>query len=398
MNYENQETAPKNLIKERKQLFLDTVKQKKKPKRIPIVSNAFTWMICDSPYKLSEAIYDYDKMFEVICHHCEKYNFDLYSVSGLRNVLAYSDIFGKDCCYIINDDNYIINYPDSASIADEEDYPAFIEKGLVKYYFENGISRKYGLTDTENIIERFGHAAKEMVKMNTFGVKVKKQFNEVYGVPAWANIIPEFPCDTLFKAIRGMKGFSIDLRRNTYYLERALEVIDDHFFPLLKNSFANIGGSENVAFEGGRGISLVHTVLSRKQFEKYQWPYIKRYVDMVAEKNQICALFMEGSIDLLYDYLQDLPKGHVALQIEQEDPFEAKKRLPNVTIMGGFPTHYLGNESVEKCLDKAKELIDKMAYDGNFIFTSDKMLSFPNDARSENMIAINKFIKEYGVL
>jgi hypothetical protein len=397
MSNETEKLTPMERIKERKTLFEDTVRQKKKPKRVPIVSNAFTWMICDSPYKLSEAIYDYDKMFEVLCHHCEKYDFDLYSVTGLRNILRYSDIFGKDCCYTLDDKKYAINYPDSSSIANDTDYPAFLEKGLVKYYFEDGLVRKYRLTDTEDIIKRFGMAAQELATMNVFGAKIRKQYIEEYGVPAWANIIPEFPCDTLFKAIRGMKGFSIDLRRNTYYLERALEVIDDHFFPILQKSFESMGNTDTIAFPGGRGISLVHTFLNPKQFEKYHWPYIKRFVDMAVERDCICALFLEGGIELFYDYLQELPKGYVALQIELTDPIEAKKRLPNVTIMGGYPTHCLGNESVEKCIDKAKELIDNMAYDGNYIFTADKMLSFPNDAKSENMLAINNFIKEYAV-
>ena len=392
----SQEISPKNLLKERKQLFIDTVKQTKKPKRVPILSNTFTWMVYDSPYKLSEAIYDYDKMFEVICNHCEKYDFDLYSVSGARNVLAYSDVFGENCCYIINDDNYSINYPDSASILKAEEYPIFLQKGLVKYYFEHGITRKYGLTDREDIIERFSRAAREMIKIDEFRDRVKKQFTDVFGVPIFATVVPEFPCDTLFKAIRGMKGFCTDLRRHTHYVEQALEVIDEHFFPILKNSFNKLGNADDVAFPGGRGISLVHTVLNPKQFGKYHWPYIKRYIDMVVSKNQICSLFLEGSIDLFYDYLQDLPKGHVALQIEQSDPVDAKKKLPNVTIIGGFPTHFLGKESLEKCLDKAKEIIDEMAYDGNFIFTTDKMLSFPSDAKSENMLAVVNFVKEYG--
>ncbi|MFZ7134258.1 MAG: uroporphyrinogen decarboxylase family protein [Eubacteriales bacterium] len=397
MNFESTETSAHSLMKERKQLFVDAVRQEKKPKRVPILANTWTWKICDSPYKFSEAIYDYDIMYKIVCDHHEKYDFDLYSEDGGRNKLLLTDVFGKDCCYIIDDKNYGINYPDTASIADEEDYPAFLEKGLVKYYFENAICRKYGLTDAQDAISRFGPAALEFVKMNEFSARVKKQFNEVYGVPDWSPIFPEFPCDTLFKAVRGMKGFSIDLRRNTRYVEQSLEMIDDYFFPPLKKRLEKCKEMDSVVFSGGRGTSLVHTVLNPKQFEKYHWPYIKRYVDLVAKNDLTCTLFMEGSIELLYDYLQDIPKGHVGLVIEQDDPVKVKEKLPNITVVGGFPTHYLGKESVEKCLDKAKEIIDKMAYDGNYIFTSDKMLSYPSDARTENFKALNKFLKEYAV-
>jgi hypothetical protein len=334
-------------------------------------------------------------MFEIVCHHCETYNFDLYAGTGLRNILRYTDIFGKGCGYAVDDEKFSINYPDSASIAQEGDYPAFLAKGLVKYYFEDGLIKKYGLKNTEETICRFGQAARELAAMNDFGAKVKNQLLNVYGTPVWANIKPEFPCDTLFKAIRGMKGFSIDLRRNTRYLEQALEVIDDHFFPILKKEFALQDNSDIVAFPGGRGLSMVHNFLSTKQFEKYHWPFIKRYVDLAVEQDKICGLYFEGSIDHLYDFLQELPKGHVALQIETTDAAEAKKKLPNVTIMGGFPAYYLGREPLGKCLDKTKEFLDKTAYDGNYIFTTDKMLSFPNDSTRENMLAVNNFIKDY---
>lgn len=388
-------TDARQQMRERKQLFIDTVRREKKPKRVPILANTFTWKVCDSQYKLSEALYDFDIMFELVCQHHEKYGFDLYSELGSRNRVRFSDVFGKDC-YIIDDETYGVNYPDSASVADPEDYPALLEKGLVKYYFENALPRKYGLTDREDIIKRFGPAARELIAVQQYNARIKKQYNEVYGVPDYGGVVPEFPLDTLFKAIRGMKGFCIDMRRHTRYLEQSLEMIDDHFFPPVKKALENHVEREDAVF-AGRGISLVHTVLNRKQFEKYHWPYIKRFADILQEKNLVGTLFMEGSIEQFYDYFQELPKGHIGLIIEQDDPVKVKEKLPNVTVIGGFPSYYLGRASVDECIDKAKEFIDLMAYDGNYIFTTDKMLSYPSDAKSENFLALNNFLKEYAV-
>jgi uroporphyrinogen-III decarboxylase len=390
----NTETA-RDRMKARKQLFVDAIRREKKPKRVPILANIFTWKVCDSKYKLSEALYDYDIMYKIVCEHHEKYDFDLYCDMGARNRVRFSDVFGKDC-YLIDDENYGLNYPDASSVADAEDYPTLLEKGLVRYYFENALPRKYRLTDTQDIIGRFGPAAREYKKIFEYTAKVNRQYNEVYGVPVYGGIFPEFPLDTLFKAIRGMKGLSIDLRRNIKYVEQALEMIDDYFFPPVKKGLENFVDRDEAVF-AGRGTSLVHTVLNRTQFEKYQWPYIKKFADLLKEHNLIGTLYMEGSIDQFYDYLQDLPKGHIGLMIEIDDPVKVKEKLPNVTVMGGFPSYYLGKASVEQCLDKAKELIDLMAYDGNFIFTTDKMLSYPSDAKPENFIALNRFLKEYAV-
>jgi hypothetical protein len=253
------------------------------------------------------------------------------------------------------------------------------------------------INHTQDVIGRFGPAAKEWLKILDYKARIKKQFHEVYGVPDWHSYNPEIPCDTLFKAIRGMKGFSIDLRRNTRYVEQALEMIDAYFFPPVKKIMENIGDPDDLVFPGGRVTSLVHTVLSPKQFEKYYWPYLKRWGDLLVQHDLIGSLFMEGGIEGLYDYLQELPKGHIALLVEQCDVVQAKKLLPNLTITGGFPTYLLGNGTPEQCVDKAKELIDAMAGDGNYIFTADKMLSFRNDAKSENFVAINQFLKEYAV-
>lgn len=394
MSNDNEKLLPQELMKERKQFFVDAVRQKKKPKKVPNLSNTYTWKICDSPYKFSEVLYDYDKMFEVECAHHEKYDFDLYASHGGRNTPAFGDQFGKGHGYVISDENYVIQCLDSRSLVSEEEYPILLEKGLDKYYFENCLARKYGLTDTQDAISRFVPAAKERLKINEYLKKTSKHFKEVYGLPDRSVFGPEFPCDTLFQTIRGMKGFSVDLRRNTYYMEQALEMIDDYYFPALKKRIESAKEEDSVVFSGGRGVSMVHTVLNPKQFEKYHWPFIKRYVDLVAENDLTCGMFMEGRIDMFFDYLQDLPKGHVSLQIEQTDAALAKKKLPNLTITGGFPVHFLGNVSVQETLDKAKEVVDTLAYDGNFIFCTDKMLSYPNDAKSENLLALNNFLKE----
>lgn len=384
------------LLEERKAMIRHAVKGDEKPKRVPLLANTFSWPVVDSKYKLSEAIYDWDIAFEVTCQHHEKYEFDLYSCEGSRNDLRFSDAFAKEKCYFIDDATYGINYPDSASIADAEDYPTFIEKGLVKYYFENALTRKYGLTDVEDIIERFGVAIEAFKMRMEYTKRITKQLAEGYGVPIWSSIYPEFPCDTIFKAIRGMKGFSIDLRRNPGRIEETLPVVDAHFYPLLLKGLDNYD-PDGPYVHAGRGTSLVHTVLNKKQFEKYQFPYLKRFAEELSRRGLTGTLFMEGSIDHIIDCFQDMPDHCLALQIETTAPELVKDKLPNLTLQGGFNSYTLGRGTKEECINEAKRLIDRCAGDGRFIFTADKMLSFPGDANPENMKAINDFLKEYAV-
>ena len=68
-----------------------------------------------------------------------------------------------------------------------------------------------------------------------------------------------------------------------------------------------------------------------------------------------------------------------------------------MTLCGGMTAYTLFYGSKQECLDEAKGLIDDLAYDQRYIFTTGKMLSFPNDAKPENMKAVNDFVREYGV-
>jgi len=109
-------------------------------------------------------------------------------------------------------------------------------------------------------------------------------------------------------------------------------------------------------------------------------------------------IFTEGSITHLIDYFKEIPEGTVAILLEQDDPVKMKMELPNVTIAGGYPTLLLNNGTEKDCVDRAKKLIDEMAYDGNYIFSVDKMMSFPEDGKGENLQAVVNFVKEYGKL
>ena len=140
--------------------------------------------------------------------------------------------------------------------------------------------------------------------------------------------------------------------------------------------------------------------LSAKQYEKFDWPFIKPFFDKVVETNGTCLIFPEGGFKHLMDFYRDLPAGHFTLLAEVGDLQELKElsdQLPNLSIMGGMSTYLLGHSDAKTCVDRAKEVIDTLCRDGKFIFSTDKMLSTPQDAISENLRAVNEFVFEYGV-
>ena len=72
-----------------------------------------------------------------------------------------------------------------------------------------------------------------------------------------------------------------------------------------------------------------------------------------------------------------------------------REKLPNVAIMGGMTTEMLNNSTPEECVAYSKRLCDELGAEGGFIFAENKMLSYRNDATSENMKAVCDFVSSY---
>ena len=142
-------------------------------------------------------------------------------------------------------------------------------------------------------------------------------------------------------------------------------------------------------------LMLAHNVMNKKQFERFYWPHLKLLLDAYAEKGMNIRIFTEGSILRFAEYFKDYPKSVLTFHIEQDDPFELRKALPNVCIMGGLTTELLANGTPEECVAYTKRLCDELGSEGGFILSEGKMLSYRNDAKAENYKAVCDFVSGY---
>lgn len=384
----------RKLRQERKQRIVDVVRQQKKPDRVPILSNAFTWKICDAGVKFSEAFNDFGVMRDVVKEHHEKYDFDGYFDYGIINAVKFANTLGKGS-YVIDDEKSTMNFKEKA-VLEENEYPKLIEKGFQKYIFEDLLPKKYGFKTREEAFEKLKAAKTELDNYYGFIYEISGIMNEEYGVPDLMPMWYYAPFEFFPWALRGLKGTGIDMRRHPKEMAEALNVIDEFVSPAFFDFAEHCEDSEDHVFQHSI-LVMAHSIVSPKQFGLYYWPTLKKYIDLVVEKDEIAFMYFEASVAPFIEYLKQIPKGHFAIFCESDDPRMLKKELPNLTIAGGFPTNLMANGTEEECIAEAKRLIDDMAYDGNYLFTTNKMLSYPNDAKSENMLAVNKFIKEYGV-
>ena len=181
------------------------------------------------------------------------------------------------------------------------------------------------------------------------------------------------------------------MRRNKAEMKETMDYIHQEIMmPTLRKSLSE----ESQPFVCDVLTSMLsHPTLSMKQFEELYWPYMKDYLDACEAANKSVAVFCENTIMRFAEFFQDYKKGTLMLFIEQDNPIELRKKLPNACICGGMSSLLLGRGTPKECVDFAERLIKEMG-DG-FILSQDKMISFRNDCKRENLLAVCDYVRNF---
>lgn len=386
----------KELLQYRSKLIRDAQSMVTKPERTPNVSFFITWKIQDAGYKLSEALADYEIMRKVVIEHQEKYGWDAIVEMGNRNQYNLVQYLG-DSYYYYNDDNDAVEYTDFPFM-EVEDFAEYA-KDPKKFLWEKALGRKFKFWDSDCTPEFVQGIVKENAEFGNYSFGIMKEMNEKYSIPMSMRFdIPTPQCgiEFFYSHARGIKNISVDMRRNAHALDDALDAFHAlWFYPQLEAMKKIAPGIDpNVSFDCNTTI-LAHTIMNRKQWEKYFWPYLEKVFDVYAEKGWNTRYFTEGEGKISWEYIKDYPKGIITIHIENDDIWEAKKLLPNACLMGGMKNEVLGTKSKQECIDLAKHLIDEIGFDGGYIMSQDKLGTFKIDGKSENVKAVCDFVREY---
>lgn len=199
------------------------------------------------------------------------------------------------------------------------------------------------------------------------------------------------PFEYFFSSYRGIKELSIDLRKcKPQLLDTSDAIFNTLVFPTMQQ-LMNTEGLTTIC--DSIFVMLGHSILSEKQFEEFYWPHLKRCIDIADEHNKSLLLFCESTMLRFTDFFKDIPKGVLFIHLEQDNIFELKKKLPNICFMGGMTSDLLGNGTSAQCVNYARKLIDELG-DG-FVFSTNKMISFRNDCKRENLLAVCDFVRNY---
>lgn len=354
--------------------------------RVPHFSNFYTWKILDSDLKpkLSEALVDYTILDKMQCEFQERYHFDVHFDLLSRNLLRPATVLG-DQHHMVDDEAEAINFYDH-TIMNGDEYKEYAEnRWSVNWKMYN---RKYPeLTQGAmalGVIRNFENAA--------YLTHMKQKFAEVYGCPhAHGPYNVQVPFERFNKYYRGIKEAHIDLRRQKTILKDTFDRIqEDEVMPGLRKAL-ELNTSD--CMTDIMPAMLSHSMLNMKQWDEFFWPYFKPQLDLICESGKTVLIYLENSILRFAEYFQDYPKGFLTIVPELDDVVELRKALPNACIVGGMSSDLLGRGTPEQCVDAAKRVIDQMG-DG-FMLSQNKMMSFRNDCRRENLLAVCEYVQNF---
>ncbi|MCD8196501.1 MAG: hypothetical protein LUE24_04955 [Lachnospiraceae bacterium] len=353
--------------------------------RVPHFSNFWTWKILDSDLhpKLSEALADYGMLDRMQCEFQERYGFDTHYDLLSRNLLKPSSIMGGHH-HLINDETESINFFDHVLMEDTEYSEYGTDRWAVSWRM---FLRKYPDLDQGTMAK----AIAMNIENSSYLSHMQKKMATLYGCPNCYGPTLQVPHERFHKYYRGIKAATMDMRRHKGEMLKTYDMImEDEIMPAVNRALA-MDTSDCVC--DVMEPFLAHTMMNQKQWDEFYWPYMKQILDAVQAAGKSIMIFVENSIIRFKDYFQDYPKGCLVLVPELDDVVELRKAIPNAAVIGGISSVLLGRGTPEECVDATKRVIDAMG-DG-FILGANKMISFRNDCRRENLLAVCEYVQNF---
>jgi methanogenic corrinoid protein MtbC1 len=130
-------------------------------------------------------------------------------------------------------------------------------------------------------------------------------------------------------------------------------------------------------------------------FERFEWPYLLRYVDAFVSEGITPWLHFDTDYGLNLPYLKRLPKGKCICDLDgTTDIFKAKEILKgHMCISGDVPAALLSLGRPEEVEEYCRRLVDEVGDAGGFMLTTG--CECPIDVKPENLRAMVETGKNY---
>ncbi len=414
--------SPKELLAEREKRIQDTIRLKE-PDRVPVVLGGTFFAARYTGIPFSAAYYDAIAWKKAYKKTMLDFGPDAYGTGGgTDSGLALEALDPKQ-----------ILWPGGPVPADapyqfiemeymkEDEYDLFLDDPtdyILRYYLPRAYGALAPLSKLPPLRERFSgipatapifttpefqQLAKALNKAGQAQAKFRQEmgkFPEEMEAIGFPSIMKEgrgaggAPFETISSRLRGMRGAMTDMYKRP---EKLLAVSDK----ILKWQIARAippdpQKKDNLNLVGGGGVLRgADGFMSKQQFEKFYWPYLKKALQTTISLGYTCNIFCEGRCDSRLEYFLELPKGSLVLRFAETDMARAKSILGgHQCIMGAVPSSLLITGSVPEVEEYCQKLIKICGKGGGFILraSTDSI----EHHKPENIKARVDSVKKYG--
>jgi hypothetical protein len=251
-----------------------------------------------------------------------------------------------------------------------EDYDTIINKGfqvVAGDILVNRLRDKDIMSKIQHLIEFMPHAAAAWVNA---------------GIVPFCPVVVNPPFEVLTGA-RSMSGFTKDLFRMPDKVEAAMKVIQAENIAAVREQIRMV--KPLAVFIGlARAASEFN---SPKISQRFVWPYIKEFVEMIVEEGAFAYLHCDANWERDLDYFRELPKGKCVVSSDSATSiYKMKEKLgDHICLMGDVPPALLTLGTPDEVYKHCTKIINEIGPTGYILSQS---CTIPTNAKPENIAAL----------
>jgi len=266
-------------------------------------------------------------------------------------------------------------------VATREDLKIIKEQGYFPYLMR--VSAKMHGTASEEQMAVFGLAGQLAAK--------EKAIIEACGQTMYYGFIPGVPFEMLSFHRSIQKAY-----KDAFQIGELL----DEIFPIIAESTTGMAigqikanGVKRAFLAGSRSAPQF---MSKKNFERFCWPYIKQMAVALIANDITPSFHFDSDWTTGLEYFLELPKGKCILELDSAtDIFKAKEILKDhMCIVGDVSPILFTVASPSEMDEYCKKLIQVVGKDGGFIYSNG--CTIPFNSKHENVKVFFEAVEKYG--
>jgi len=338
--------------------------------------------VANAYYAKSEGVLikDYITNFELACDTNLKAAEYLGGIDGTQNELfspwllpslwlSYIKMPGRD----LGDDE--LWQVDEREIMQVSDYKDIVDNGFEGFY-------------NRMMVEKCGDPDTHLVPYFEYLPTAIRRVQEA-GIPCTCSFLMATPFE-LFCGSRSLENFFVDLLDMPDLVEEAVRIAMDYH---MKKFDAMLTAIKPIGVWVG-GWRAAPDMLSMDIWERFVWPYIKQYAELVLSHGVIPSFHLDSNWNRGLEFFREMPDKKCIMGLDSKTDIRMAKKVlgDKMCILGDVPAEMLAFGTPEQLFNHATELISDIGPTG-YILSSG--CDIPLNAKKENVKAMREAALKY---